>query len=515
MSENYQSYDVLIIGAGLAGIFAAWEIASQRPDLKVAVLEQGKAVKQRVCPIVSGQVPQCIHCPICAIMRGFGGAGAFSDGKFNFTTEFGGWLTDYLPAEKVMDLIREVDEINVKLGAKEAYHSTSGPQAEAIRKKALGLDIHLLNARCKHLGTDQNRAILERMNQWLADHIDLITECEVQEIRPLYQGQLQVLSGPKQGPVQPSTADLRQLYRDSDSQQEQSQGQDQTRGSQDQLPVDYYELVTSKGTFRAPRLIAAPGRAGAEWFADQCRKLGLPLRNNQVDIGVRVELPALVFKDITDAMYEAKLKYQTKLYRDIVRTFCMNPYGYVVAENTDGIITVNGHSYEDPALASDNTNFALLVSNRFTEPFNEPYKYGKAIASLSNMLGGGVILQRLGDLEDGRRTTFHRMQKSFVKPTLDATPGDLSLVLPKRHIDNIVEMLHVLDKLAPGTANSDTLLYGVEVKFYSSRLELSSNFETRFPGFYSIGDGAGITRGLSQAGASGLHAARAVLASLA
>lgn len=515
MTEAHKSYDVLIIGAGLAGIFAAWEIAGQRPDLKVAVFDQGKAVRQRVCPIVTGQVSQCIHCPICAIMRGFGGAGAYSDGKFNFTTEFGGWLTDYLPEQKVMDLINEVDATNQKLGAKEAYHSTSGPEAEAIRQKALGVDIHLLNARCKHLGTDQNRAILERMNDWLDEHVDLITECEVQEIRPIYQGKLQVLPAGKTRAAVNSPEDLRRIYKDSDSQQDRIHRPKCDQAFPDQPAVDYFELVTSKGTYRAPRLIAAPGRAGAEWFADQCRKLGLPLHNNQVDIGVRVELPALVFKDITDAMYEAKLKYQTKLYRDIVRTFCMNPYGYVVAENTDGIITVNGHSYEDPALASDNTNFALLVSNRFTEPFNEPYKYGKAIASLSNMLGGGVLLQRLGDLEDGRRTTFHRMEKSFVKPTLDATPGDLSLVLPKRHIDNIVEMLHVLDKLAPGTANSDTLLYGVEVKFYSARLELSSNFETRFPGFYSIGDGAGITRGLSQAGASGLHAARAVLASLA
>jgi hypothetical protein len=226
---------------------------------------------------------------------------------------------------------------------------------------------------------------------------------------------------------------------------------------------------------------------------------------------VRVELPALVFKDITDAMYEAKLKYMTRRYKDIVRTFCMNPYGYVVTENTDGIMTVNGHSFNDPNLRSENTNFALLVSNRFTEPFNEPYRYGKHIASLSNMLGGGVMMQRLGDLRDGRRTNAHRMSKSFVKPTLDATPGDLSLVLPKRHLDNILEMLEVLDRLAPGTANSDTLLYGVEVKFYSARLELTNEFETGLRNFFAIGDGAGITRGLSQAGASGLHAARAIL----
>lgn len=510
-SAQPKLYDILIIGAGLSGIFAAYEIAKQRPDLKIALLEQGRAVKDRVCPIVSGKVKQCISCPICAIMRGFGGAGAFSDGKFNFTTEFGGWLTDYLPEEEVLSLIDEVDKLNQEMGAKKEFHSTYSEAANEIRRKALGVDMHLLNACCKHLGTDQNREILLRMNQWLAEHIDLICECEVFEIQARYKGQKVVLD---HEPKNEAWEDLKERLGESDAQQEQlphnncARHQDFPEG---RPQVDAYHLFTSRGEFVSSKLIAAPGRAGAEWFSGQCRNLGLKLLNNQVDIGVRVELPALVFKEITDAVYEAKLKYQTKCYRDIVRTFCMNPYGYVVAENTDGIITVNGHSYEDPALASENTNFALLVSNRFTEPFNEPYKYGKAIASLSNMLGGGVLVQRLGDLLDGRRSTFHRMQKSFVKPTLDATPGDLSLVLPRRQLEDIMEMLMVLDKIAPGTANSDTLLYGVEVKFYSARLELSKNFETHLPGFYAIGDGAGITRGLSQAAASGLHAARALL----
>ncbi len=513
-AKEIKNYDVLIIGGGLAGIFAAWEITGKRKDISLALLEEGREVKKRVCPIVTGAVKQCIHCPICAIMRGFGGAGAYSDGKFNFTTEFGGWLTDYLPEEKVMALIDEVDRVNMSLGAKKDFHSTFSEAAEVIRKKALGLDIHLLNARCKHLGTDQNRDILRRMNEHLDEEIDLFCETEVYDITPIYKGQPVCFAS---SPEQPRglTEEIRQSLLHSDAEQEKSAHLPKSRpDEQEKIDIDYYELTTSRGTFRGKRLVVAPGRAGAEWFSKQCRKLGLKLMNNQVDIGVRVELPALVFQEITDAMYEAKLKYQTKLYRDIVRTFCMNPYGYVVAENTDGIITVNGHSFEDPARRSENTNFALLVSNRFTKPFNEPYRYGKAIASLSNMLGGGVILQRLGDLLDGRRTTVHRMQKSFVKPTLQATPGDLSLVLPKRHLDDIIEMLQVLDKLAPGTANSDTLLYGVEVKFYSSRLELSANFETKFPGFYAIGDGAGITRGLSQAGASGIHTGRAVLESL-
>ena len=257
-------------------------------------------------------------------------------------------------------------------------------------------------------------------------------------------------------------------------------------------------------------LLAAPGRAGAEWYSQQCRKLGLSFINNQVDVGVRVEVPAQVFKHITDEVYEAKILYRTQQYNDLVRTFCMNPYGYVVAENTDGIITVNGHSFRDPKLHSNNTNFALLVSNKFTEPFHEPLQYGKRIASFSNMLGGGVLVQRFGDLIKGRRTDEKRMAKSFTKPTLAATPGDLSLVLPKRQLDDIIEMIYALDKIAPGMANADTLLYGVEVKFYSARLELDGNLETKIPNMFAIGDGAGITRGLSQASASGVWAARAI-----
>ena len=274
-----------------------------------------------------------------------------------------------------------------------------------------------------------------------------------------------------------------------------------------------YCLETADGDeYAAPFLIAAPGRSGAEWFANQCKELGLELLNNQVDIGVRVELPASVFEHITDVVYESKLVYRTKQYGDQVRTFCMNPYGHVVAENVEGINTVNGHSYADPKLRSENTNFALLVSNRFTQPFNEPYRYGKHIASLSNMLAGGVLVQRFGDLVKGVRTNEHRLSKSFTRPTLTAAvPGDLSLALPKRQLDDIIEMIYVLDKIAPGTANHDTLLYGAEVKFYSARLKLSEELETAIPNFFAAGDGAGVTRGLAQAGASGVQAARAIL----
>jgi uncharacterized FAD-dependent dehydrogenase len=277
-------------------------------------------------------------------------------------------------------------------------------------------------------------------------------------------------------------------------------------------PDGTFNLQLSDGeTVTCKYLIASPGRSGAEWFASQAEKLGIKLINNQVDIGVRVELPAKVFEDITNVVYEAKLVYRTKQYGDNVRTFCMNPYGHVVTENVDGLITVNGHSYSDEKLRSENTNFALLVSNRFTKPFNEPYQYGKRIASLSNMLGGGVLVQRFGDLIKGVRSNEHRMSQSFTRPTLNATPGDLSLALPKRHLDNIIEMLFALDKIAPGTANHDTLLYGVEVKFYSARISLSEMLETPIPNFFACGDGAGVTRGLSQAAASGIYVARNII----
>ena len=392
-----KTYDTVILGCGEAGVFAGYELIHRNPGMKVLIVDQGQDIYHRSCPIVAGKVKSCIDCKVCHTMCGFGGAGAFSDGKYNFTTAFGGWLTDFIPEKEVMDLIDYVDEINTA----------------------------------------------------------------VTEIRQAEGG---------------------------------------------------YLLETADGDeYLSKYLIAAPGRSGAEWFAHQCQKLGLPMTNNQIDIGVRVELPALVFEHITDVVYESKLIYRTKQYGDQVRTFCMNPYGHVVSENVEGIHTVNGHSYSDPKLRSENTNFALLVSNHFTEPFNEPYRYGKHIASLSNMLAGGVLVQRFGDLIRGVRSNAHRMSKSTTHPTLTAAvPGDLSLALPKRQLDDIIEMIYALDKLAPGTANYDTLLYGAEVKFYSARLKLTSDLETPLKNFFAAGDGAGITRGLAQAGASGVRAARAI-----
>jgi uncharacterized FAD-dependent dehydrogenase len=392
-------------------------------------------------------------------MRGFGGAGAYSDGKYNFTTEFGGWLNEYLPDDETMDLINYVDSVNVGFGATEEIFSTGSEAARKLEKRALENDLHLLQAKVKHLGTENNLIILKNIFAFLNDKVTFRFNTAVKNIV---------------------------------------------------VQKDGYKLETTGGDVDCKYLIAAPGRSGAEWFSDQCGNLGLELLNNQVDIGVRVELPAKVFEHITDVVYESKLVYRTKQYGDAVRTFCMNPYGHVVTENVDGLMTVNGHSYSDPKLQSENTNFALLVSNRFTEPFKETYKYGKHIASLSNMLGGGVLMQRFGDLLRGSRTNEHRLSKSFVKPTLKATPGDLSLVLPKRHMDNIIEMIYALDKIAPGTANYDTLLYGVEVKFYSSRPHLTSSLETKLPNMFAIGDGAGITRGLAQAAASGVLTARVI-----
>jgi uncharacterized FAD-dependent dehydrogenase len=455
-----QSYDVIIIGCGTAGIFAGYELNKIIPDADILMLEQGNDIHRRSCPIVSKKVPSCILCKDCDIMNGFGGAGAFSDGKYNFTTSFGGWLTDYLDENYIMELIEYIDSVNIDFGATEERYSTETPDAKKISTKALGFDLHLLSASVKHLGTENNREMLKRMFDYLTQKVEIACNTHVSSIK------------------------------------QTDFGYSLTLGDGQQLNCKY--------------LVVAPGRSGAEWFSEQCKALGLSLINNQVDIGVRVELPATVFEHITDVVYESKFLYRTKQYGDIVRTFCMNPYGHVVSENVDGIITVNGHSYTDKKLRSKNTNFALLVSNRFTQPFNEPYQYGKRIASLSNMLGGGVLVQRFGDLVQGKRTNEHRLGQSFTKPTLEATPGDLSLVLTKRHLDNIIEMIHVLDNIAPGTANYDTLLYGVEVKFYSSRLQLTSEFETPLKNFYAIGDGAGITRGLSQAAASGVHAARSV-----
>lgn len=453
-----KNYDIVIIGGGPAGIFAAYELITLNPQVQIIMIEEGLNIYDRKCPITEKKTDHCVKCKPCSIMRGFGGAGAFSDGKYNFTTQFGGWLIDYIPEDKLMELIDYADEVNMKYGAPAEYFSTKNSK---IRKKALAHDLHLLDAKVRHLGTENNLHILGQIYEFLKERITMIFATHVD------------------------------TFKDTDHK------------------FEVY-LKDREEPIRGEYLIAAPGRAGAEWFASKGKELGLSTSNNQVDVGVRVEIPAEVFQHITDELYEAKLVYRTKQYGDLVRTFCMNPKGYVVTENTDGIVTVNGHSYRDEKMHSRNTNFALLVSNKFTEPFNEPHQYGKRIASFSNMLGGGVLVQRFGDLIKGRRTNEHRLEQSFTKPTLKATPGDLSLVLPKRHLDNIIEMIYALNKIAPGMTNDDTLLYGVEVKFYSSRIKLTKELETEINNLFAIGDGAGVTRGLAQASASGVYVARII-----
>jgi uncharacterized protein len=452
MSKNY---DVIIVGAGASGIFAAYEISKLNKDINVLMIEKGHVLEKRKCPIDGKKIKSCIHCKVCNIVNGYGGAGSLSDGKYNITNNFGGDLFKYIGADNAIELMNYVDDVLCEMGGADAkLYSTAKSE---LKTKALQHDLHLLDAKVRHLGTDRNLHILANIYDYLKDKLDMMFDCEVISI---------------------------------DKEKEQ------------------YIVNTHKESFTSPNLILATGRSGSKWISKVCEGLGIKTQSNRVDIGVRVELPARVFEHITNDVYESKIVYRTKKYGDFVRTFCMNPHGEVVSENTNGIITVNGHSYSNPELHTTNTNFALLVANHFTEPFKESNEYGESIARLSNMLGGGVLVQRFGDLVKGQRTTDHRLGQSFTKPTLSATPGDLSLVIPKRQLDGIIEMIYALDKVAPGTANEDTLLYGVEVKFYNSKVEVDENLETKLRGLYVLGDGSGVTHSLSQASASGVYVAR-------
>ena len=452
------NYDVIIIGAGPGGIFSAYELKKLDPALKVAVFEAGHALNKRHCPIDGDKIRTCIGCKSCSIMSGFGGAGAFSDGKYNITNDFGGTLYEYIGKKRALELMHYVDEINMRYGGEGCkLYSTAGTR---FKTQCIQHDLHLLDASVRHLGTDINYVVLENLYSELKEKVDFFFDNPVESVRALDSG---------------------------------------------------YEIICKSGVFTCSDCIISVGRIGSKWMEKVCADLKIPTSSNRVDLGVRVELPAEVFAHLTDELYESKIVYRTKQYGDKVRTFCMNPKGAVVNENTNGIITVNGHSYEDPARQTDNTNFALLVSKHFSEPFKDSNGYGESIARLSNMLGGGVIVQRFGDLIRGRRSTPSRMEEAFITPTLNATPGDLSLVLPKRILDGIIEMIYALDKVAPGTANDDTLLYGVEVKFYNMEVEVNEKLESRYPGLYIIGDGSGITHSLSHASASGVHVARNIV----
>lgn len=451
-------YDVCIIGAGAAGEFAAYEFTKMNTNRSVIILDQGLEVEKRICPITAGKVDHCINCkPVCAIMCGFGGAGALSDGKYNITNDFGGDLHQYIGAQEAIELMEYVDDVLCEFdGHGSKLYSTASSD---LKRVCLQNNLHLLDARVRHFGTDRNVEILKKVYEYTKDKIEYSFKTRAETIVRNEDGTFTV-------------------------------------------QTDKIGAVTCKN------LVLATGRSGSSWTARELGKLGITMRSDRVDIGVRVEIPAEIFAHITDKVYESKIVYQTERYNDLVRTFCMNPKGVVVTENTNGIITVNGHSYSDPSLHTENTNFALLVTNRFTEPFKDSNEYGESIARLSNMLGGGVLLQRFGDLIRGRRSGENRMRKCFTRPTLKATPGDLSLVLPKRQLDDIIEMIYALDKVAPGMANEDTLLYGVEVKFYNSEVPVDKNLMTEIPGLYAVGDGSGVTHSLSQASACGVVVAR-------
>ena len=460
-------YDVIIIGAGPGGIFAAYEFCKKAQEIgkeiKVAVLEEGHSLEKRHCPIDGEKIKSCIHCKSCSIMSGFGGAGAFSDGKYNITNDFGGTLYEHIGKKAAIDLMKYVDAINLSHGGEGTkLYSTAGTH---FTKVCMQNRLKLLDASVRHLGTDINYVVLENLYKELKDKVDFIFDTPALHVRK----------------------------RD-----------DAT-----------YEVETEDEVYQCPRCVISVGRSGSKWMEQVCREMEIPTKSNRVDIGVRVELPAVIFSDLTDELYESKIVYRTKQFEDNVRTFCMNPHGIVVNENTNGIVTVNGHSYEGEEKQTENTNFALLVAKHFSEPFKDSNGYGESIARLSNMLGGGVIVQRFGDLVRGRRSNEKRIEEGLVRPTLHATPGDLSLVLPKRILDGIIEMIYALDRIAPGTANDDTLLYGVEVKFYNMEVELDENLESTYPGLYVIGDGSGVTHSLSHASASGVYVARKIMEQVA
>ena len=451
-------YDVIIVGAGPAGIFSALEL-TEKTNLNVLVLDRGLDIDKRKCPSSRGF--ECVHCEPCSVLSGWGGAGAYSDGKLTLSTEVGGWLNQYVSTKELAELVKYCDGIYIKFGASEQVFGGQNAEIDEIERKASLAGLKLIKQEVRHMGTDKCLETLQRMRKYLNDKITFLPKTEVKGLiaeNHVIQG-VETVSGEK---------------------------------------------------FLAKYVIIAPGRGGAEWLQTEAQIRGLKTVNNPVDIGVRVELLASVMENLTKALYEPKLVYYSRSFDDQIRTFCVSPYGEVTTESYDGVLTVNGGSHAETKTA--NTNFAILVSTSFTEPFKEPIAYGKYIARLSNLLSGGVMVQRLGDLNHGRRSTPERLAHSVLTPTLkNATPGDLSFVLPYRYLTDIREMLEALDKIAPGVASPETLLYGVEVKFYSSHLQLNNALESKIQNMFTIGDGAGVTRGLIQASASGVIVAREIL----
>jgi len=467
-----KKYDVVIVGAGPCGIFSAYELSlKSKKKLKILLIDKGRDIYHRTCPVLKGQIKQCPQdiygksgCyPACSMTSGFGGCGAYSDGKFNITSEFGGWMYDYLPKSEVLDLIKYVDSINVSHGAPKTLTNPNTPEVEAIEKKGIAVGLKLLRSEVRHLGTEVNLKVLESIYEELKTKIDMEFGVEVKDV---------IVEN------------------------------NEIKG-----------ITTLKGeTYLSDYVILAVGRPGAAWLSKTLQAHKVKMLNNRVDIGVRVETNNIVMSDINKYLYEGKFIYNTSV-GTTVRTFCSNPSGHVVVENSDGVITVNGHSYTDPKLGSENTNFALLVSHEFSEPFKDSNEYARTISALANKLSGGtVIVQKYGDILLGRRSTDKRIKEGFVTPTLkEAVPGDLGLILPYKTMQSLIEMMTALDHVTPGIASPHTLFYGVEAKFYSDKIECKNNFETVIKNLYVGGDGAGITRGLAQAGANGVYIARDIL----
>lgn len=452
------NYDVIVIGAGPAGIFSALEIA-KNSSMSILIVEKGRSIENRKCPMEN--TGKCLNCSICDTLSGWGGAGAYSDGKLNLSTEIGGLLSKYIDKSKLSELIEYVDRVYVEHGAPTKVYEPSLEEAEKIRALATKSGLMFIPSRIRHIGTEKCFEVLSSLKSELTGRVDMTFKNPVETI---------IVKGKK---------------------------------------VKGVELKDGR-RYLAKYVILAPGRAGSSWLSQEARRLKLSTELNPVDIGVRVEAPASVCEPLTKVCYEPKLVYYSRTFDDTVRTFCVNPYGEVVRENVDGIWTVNGHSYS--YRKTDNTNFAILSSTYFTEPFKEPILYGQSIARLANFLGQGVLIQRLGDLKKGRRSTEARIIRNPVQPTLkDATPGDLSFVLPYRYLTNILEMLEALDNVMPGINSANTLLYAVEVKLYSMRIKLTNSFETEIENLFAIGDGAGVSRGLIQASVSGVIAAREIL----
>lgn len=464
-------YDVIIVGAGPAGYFCAYELTKLDPNKKILLIDKGRDIHTRNCPVLNHKLEKCplnkegfreCH-PACSITSGFGGAGAYSDGKFNITTEFGGWLTNYISTKDLLDLINYVDEINLSFGATPIITDPHTLKVKEIELRAMSVGAKLLRSKVRHLGTEENLKILSKIFMHLEDKIDMIFQKRVTDI---------VVEG------------------------------------------DHIKGVILEGEeYYADNVVLAVGREGSEWLNDILEKRHIKMSQTQVDIGVRVECSNLIMEEINTHLYEGKFVYKTSV-GNTVRTFCSNPGGHVVMENYEGVINVNGHSYSDSKLSSENTNFALLVSHHFEEPFNKPNEYALKVSSLANQLAcGSVIVQRFGDILMGRRTTVKRLREGFVKPTLkEAVPGDLALCLPYKTMQSIVEMIKVLDKITPGIATEHTLLYGVEAKYYSAHPEIDDLLEVKqIKGLYVGGDGAGLTRGLAQAGACGVYIARNIL----